>query len=305
MSRRVYLGRLPPTATKTEIEDHFKGFPIVDIRPMGNFGFVEFESSRDAEQVIREFSGKEFLGESLIVEEARDARRRDVYDPGSRPPPRSSPARRGTRVHVLGVPSSTSWQDLKDFGRLGSNTVTFADIDRNNPGTGILEFPTLSEAEDAMKRLAGVDINGTPVEVKLAPEPSGGGYDDRRGGNDDRRGGYDDRRGGHDDRRGGHDDRRGGYDDRRGGYDDRRGGYDDRRAQPSRDYSYERPRHDDRAGGDRFGGGGGRDRSPPPRREYDSGSRRDYERDRSPPRRRDDDRSGRTGDRDRNGSARE
>ena len=75
-------------------------------------------------------------------------------------------------------------QDLKDYGRLGSNAITFADIDRNNAGTGqasllsavavliicsILEFPTLAEAEDAMKRLAGVDINGIPVEVRLAP----------------------------------------------------------------------------------------------------------------------------------------
>jgi len=35
-----------------------------------------------------------------------------------------------TRTHA------SSPQDLKDFGRLGSNTITFADVDRNNPGTG-------------------------------------------------------------------------------------------------------------------------------------------------------------------------
>ncbi len=131
----------------------------------------------------------------------------------------------------------------------------------------------MAEAEEAIKRLAGVDINGTPVEVRLAPV-----------GDSVRPAVVSDLR-------------------QEGG-----GGYDDRRAPPPRDYGYDRPRYDDR-GGDTYRGGA-RDRSPPPRRDYDrydSGPRRDYERDRSPPRRRDDDRYARGGDRDRdrNGSVRD
>lgn len=33
----------------------------------------------------------------------------------------------------------------------------------------VLEFPTMAEAEDAMKRLSGIDINGVAVEIRLAP----------------------------------------------------------------------------------------------------------------------------------------
>ena len=32
----------------------------------------------------------------------------------------------------------------------------------------VLEFPSIMEAEDAMKRLAGIDINGSPVTVELS-----------------------------------------------------------------------------------------------------------------------------------------
>ncbi|KAK8847615.1 hypothetical protein IAR55_005474 [Kwoniella newhampshirensis] len=110
MSRRVYLGRLPPGVQKADVEDHFKDFPTQDIRLMGTFGFVEFQSSRP------------FLGENLIVEPTRDARRRDVYDA------------------VIGISSATSWQDLKDYGRLGGNNIIYADVDRNNPSNGILSM---------------------------------------------------------------------------------------------------------------------------------------------------------------------
>jgi arginine/serine-rich splicing factor 4/5/6 len=64
---------------------------------------------------------------------------------------------------------------------MGSNTVNYADVDRNNPGTGcverlvpcaltrrILEFPTMAEAEEAISKLAGIDINGTPVTVEIS-----------------------------------------------------------------------------------------------------------------------------------------
>ncbi|ORY21740.1 hypothetical protein BCR39DRAFT_488186 [Naematelia encephala] len=264
MSRRVYLGHLPPNVSKTDIEDHFKGYgKIVDIRPMGNFGFLEFESSRDAEDVVRDFNGRPFMGENLIVEPSRDTRRKDFYDPnsGDRGPPRSSAPRKGVRVTVIGIPSSTSWQDLKDYGRIGNNNIIYADVDRNNPSNGIIEYTTMADAEEALSRLAGVDINGTPVTLELAQPGGGGDFDRRPPPPRD-------------------------YDRPR--YDGR--SRDDR----PRD---DRPRYDDRRT-DRYER---RDRSPPRRqddRTYDREPRRDYGRDRSPPRRQEDDRAY---DRDKNG----
>ncbi|ORX34083.1 hypothetical protein BD324DRAFT_638320 [Kockovaella imperatae] len=295
MSRRLYLGRLNPSTNKNDIEDLFKNYKPVDIRTMGNFAFVELESSRDVEDASRELNGKDLLGEQIIVEPARDSRRREGYgerDPYSRPPPPASRIglpKRGIKINVSSIPTSTSWQDLKDYGRMGSPNILYADIDRNDPTSGVIAFPNMEDAEEALRKLSGVDINGQPVKLELAPNEGLGDesmdrtYERRdidRGGP----GGYDRRppprdyydrppRGGYDDY-----DRRGPsrYDDRPR-YDDRR--YDDRRYDDRRDDRDGYGRREDRDG---YRGGGG-DR--PPRD-------RDYDRDRarSPPRRRDDDR---------------
>nr|XP_019008260.1 mRNA binding protein [Kwoniella pini CBS 10737]OCF47041.1 mRNA binding protein [Kwoniella pini CBS 10737] len=237
---------------------------------MGNFGFAEFESSRDAEDVIKDFNNRPFMGENLVVQEPRESRKRDTYE--ARPPRNSGPPRKGVRIAVIGIPGSTSWQDLKDYGRLGGNNIIYADVDRYNPGQGIIEYPTLEEAEEAVKRLAGVDINGSPVTLEINPA----GADDARRGDSDRRPpprDFDDRRsynrGGYDDRRAPRDyDRR---DDRR---DDRRNDRDYGRRDDRGDRGYDRrdTRRDDRRdGGDSYAP---RDRSPrrdndAPRREYD------------------------------------
>lgn len=64
---------------------------------MSGFGFVEFENSRvrfssfsnlrrlssfiqDAEDIVANFNGKPFLGQNIIVEFAKENRRRDNYD---------------------------------------------------------------------------------------------------------------------------------------------------------------------------------------------------------------------------------
>nr|XP_031860751.1 uncharacterized protein CI109_003795 [Kwoniella shandongensis]KAA5527823.1 hypothetical protein CI109_003795 [Kwoniella shandongensis] len=238
MSRRVYLGRLPPGVQQADVEDHFKGFPTESVRLMGNFGFVEFQSSRDAEDAIRDFNGRPLLGENIIVEATRDSRRRDTFEPPA------APRSRGVRISVIGIPSATSWQDLKDFGRIGGNNITYADVDRNNPNNGIIEYPTLDDAEEAVKRLEGVDINGVPVTLEI--NPSGG--DDRPREFERRPREYDDRRPpprDFDDRRAPRDYERRDYgrDDRYGGRDrsPARGGYDNA---PRRDY--DRRRDDDR-----------------------------------------------------------
>jgi len=119
------------------------------------------------------------MGTNIVVEFAKESRpRRDNFDGdrGSHGPPRS---RRppGIRLIVSGISRDTSWQDLKDFGR-EAGSVSFADIDRDFPGNGILEYLNRDDADRAVKDLDGKDLRGRPVRVAL---------DDTRGGPDNYR----------------------------------------------------------------------------------------------------------------------
>ncbi|KAF9500585.1 hypothetical protein BDN71DRAFT_1571783 [Pleurotus eryngii] len=265
MARRLYLGRLPSDTRSDDVQKFFEGYGrIVDCRVMTGFGFVEFENSKDAEDAVHNFNGKPFMGANIVVEFAKESRpRRDPYDDRHGPFSHSAPRSRrppGIRLIVSGVSRDTSWQDLKDFGR-DAGSVSFADIDRDNAGQGILEYLSREDADRAVKELDGRDLRGRPVRVAI-DETRGGpdNYrrDDRRDDRPPREDRYrDDRRESRRDRsrsparRADYDDRRPPrspppkreYDDRRpAGYDDyRRGGYDDRRPPP--DY-YERRRDD-------------------------------------------------------------
>jgi len=163
MARRLYLGRLPMDARSEDVAKFFDGCGrIVDVRVMTGFGFVEFESSRDAEDALYAFNGKSFMGTNIVVEFAKESRpKRDTYDSDravrSRRPP-------GYRIVVSGISRDTSWQDLKDFGR-EAGSVSFADIDRDNVGDGVLEYPSREDADRAAKQLDGKDLRGQTVRV--------------------------------------------------------------------------------------------------------------------------------------------
>ncbi|KAK2466835.1 hypothetical protein APHAL10511_001093 [Amanita phalloides] len=235
MARRLYLGRLPADTRSEDVVKFFEGYGhIVDCRVMTGFGFVEFENSKDAEEAVHNFNGKAFMGANIVVEFAKESRpRRDVYEgdrnqhgtPRSRRPP-------GIRLIVTGISRDTSWQDLKDFGR-DAGSVSFADIDRDFPGQGILEYLSRDDADHAVKELDGKELRGRPVRVA---------YDDSRNGPDNYR---------RDERRDDH------YRDNNRHREDRH--REDRNYR--RDRSRSPPRRSDYE--DR------RPRSPPPRREED------------------------------------
>jgi RNA recognition motif-containing protein len=64
MSRRLYLGRLPPDSRQEDVTKFFEGEGrIVDCRVMTGFGFVEFENSQDAELAMNNNGSKPFLGQ--------------------------------------------------------------------------------------------------------------------------------------------------------------------------------------------------------------------------------------------------
>lgn len=184
-STRLYVGRLAPDTTRDDVADLFNRVgPIVDVRVLNGFGFVEFEDVRDAEYAVRDFDGTMFMGDRIIVQFAKQSTRRerdfergprDAYGPRGRrdgpprPPLRRGPRRGQYRVIVFNLPPGTSWQDLKDVGREHGH-VTFAEINPSYPDEGALEFETRDDYERALARIEGTELRGTLLRAEPTAE---------------------------------------------------------------------------------------------------------------------------------------
>ncbi|CAN6351282.1 unnamed protein product [Urochloa humidicola] len=165
MTRRngctIYVGNLPGDIREREVEDLFYKYGrIVEIdlkippRPPG-FAFVEFEDPRDAEDAIYGRDGYNFDGNRLRVELAHGGRgpsfdRSSSYSSVGR---RGATRRSDYRVMVTGLPSSASWQDLKDHMRRAGD-VCFSDVYREAGATiGIADYTNYEDMKHAIRKL--------------------------------------------------------------------------------------------------------------------------------------------------------
>ncbi len=80
MSKKLYVGGLPYTATQDELKNAFsqagavESATIITDRMTGRskgFGFVEMSNDEDAQKAIEMWNGKDFGGRNLTVNEAR------------------------------------------------------------------------------------------------------------------------------------------------------------------------------------------------------------------------------------------
>ncbi|KZV43119.1 hypothetical protein F511_04511 [Dorcoceras hygrometricum] len=166
-SRMIYVGNLPADIRESEVEDIFYKYGrILDIelkippRPPC-YCFVEFENSRDAEDAIRGRDGYNFDGCRLRVELAHGGRgppsssdRRGGYRGGSGSGSRYGVSRHSEyRVIIRGLPSSASWQDLKDHMRKAGD-VCFAEVYRDGEGTyGLVDYTNYEDLKYAIRKL--------------------------------------------------------------------------------------------------------------------------------------------------------
>lgn len=263
----IYVGNLPGDVTKGEIEDLFYKYGrIIDIdlklppRPPG-YCFVEFEDARDAEDAIRGRDGYKFDGHRLRVEIARGGRASsvDIYDSGSYySGSRSSSTyrRSGYRVLVYGLPSSASWQDLKDHMRRAGD-VCFAEVYRKRSGTvGVVDYTTYEDMKYAIRKLDDTEFRNPFSRSYIRVKEDRGyhsSYSRSRSRSYSRSPSYDYRRG----YRGRSYSRSPSYDYDRRGY---RGLSHSRHRSPS--YSSSRSRSDSRSYGYRRSYSGSRSRSP-------------------------------------------
>ncbi|KAM3445440.1 hypothetical protein MY3296_010202 [Beauveria thailandica] len=114
---RLYLGNLPPNATKADIEAHFATHgtgEITEVKLMHGFGFIEYKDPMDARDVVPAFHGSDFKGTRLTVQFARGPRPREPpgYGGGGGHHDRAAPRPRRTihRMTITGLPNETSWQ---------------------------------------------------------------------------------------------------------------------------------------------------------------------------------------------------
>ncbi|XP_021775044.1 serine/arginine-rich splicing factor SR34A-like [Chenopodium quinoa] len=160
-SRTIYVGNLPSDIKEHEIEDLFYKYGrILDVelkvppRPPC-FCFVEFESSRDADDAIRGRDGYNFDGCRLRVELAHGGRGSGSSSASERRAGGRYGASRHTeyRVIVRGLPSSASWQDLKDHMRKAGD-VCFAEVSRDSEGTfGLVDYTNSEDMKYAIRKL--------------------------------------------------------------------------------------------------------------------------------------------------------
>src|SRR5881628_1488295 len=98
------------------------------------------------------------------------------------------------RLFVGGLSFSTSNRRLREaFAAVGSvesaSVVTDRDTGRSR-GFGFVEMATPEEAEQAISRLNGTNLDGRTIQVEKAKAPGSGGGGDRRGGGGGSRGGF-------------------------------------------------------------------------------------------------------------------
>ncbi|ATZ54689.1 Bcnpl3 [Botrytis cinerea B05.10] len=173
-STRLYLGNLPRSATKADVEAHFNTHgtgEITEIKLMNGFGFIEYKDAMDARDVVPAFHGSDFMGERLTVQFARGTRNRDTF---ANNPERTAPRPRRTphRMQISGLPGETSWQDLKDFARQSSLDVVYSETGRDRDGKGsFVEFETAADLKTAVEKLDGREFKGARVTCTADTQP--------------------------------------------------------------------------------------------------------------------------------------
>ncbi|KAF8819831.1 splicing factor SF2 [Cardiosporidium cionae] len=151
---RVYVGNLPENIKEREVEDIFYKFgriKDIDIKygrasNGTTYAFLEFDNPRDAEEAVDRRDGYKMFGERLRVEFTGE--RRPKWNKNQ---PHGPPKRTTHRVLVRGLPSSASWQDLKDHMRQ-AGSVGYANIEG---GVGVVEYEHRSDMEWALRKLNG------------------------------------------------------------------------------------------------------------------------------------------------------
>lgn len=175
----VYVGNLPVDVREKELDDLFNKYGKlneIDIKEVSKppaYAFVEFEDASAADEAVQEEDGQSFGESKLRVEKARGSG--GGGGGGGRGKEQGKPGR--PRATVSNLPSSCSWQDLKDHFRKQVKGVNYTEVAKEGKrSTGTVEFESEDDLRRAIRKLDKTKFRNPFDETTISVKPSGGGH---------------------------------------------------------------------------------------------------------------------------------
>jgi len=180
-SASVYVGNLAFETSWQDLKDHMRGAGNVDQsnvltgedgRSKG-CGIVLYQRPQDAQRAIRELHNSELHGRPILVREDREQgggnpRHRSNYRSNNNNSGGGGDA--GTQLFVGNLSFDTTWRELKDHFRQCGD-VERAEVmespDGRRKGFGTVKFYYPKDANNAIRRLNGTELQGRRLEVRL------------------------------------------------------------------------------------------------------------------------------------------
>lgn len=179
-SASVYVGNLAFETSWQDLKDHMRGAGNVDQaniltgedgRSKG-CGIVLYQRPQDAQRAIRELHNSELHGRPILVREDREQgssggrfRRGGGHSHGH-----FGGESGGTQLFVGNLSFDTTWRELKDHFRQCGD-VERAEVmegpDGRRKGFGTVKFYRQKDANNAIRRLNGTELQGRRLEVRL------------------------------------------------------------------------------------------------------------------------------------------
>lgn len=163
-SASVYVGNLAYETSWQDLKDHMRQAGNVDQaniltgedgRSKG-CGIVQYQKPQDANRAIRELQNSMLNGRPIFVREDREQG--------------GGGGAGGCQLFVGNLSFDTSWRELKDHFRQCGD-VERADVmeapDGRKKGFGTVRFYRQKDAQNAIRRLNGVELQGRRLEVRL------------------------------------------------------------------------------------------------------------------------------------------
>jgi len=200
--KTMFVKNLPFDTTEDMVRELFPDVVNVRMptRSDGNikgFAFLEFSSEEEVQTLVEDKQGCELDGNTLTLDFVGDrskfGTRRSRGGEGSRPYRSSGPREKTKVLFVKNLSYKLSEDELQDAfdGSSSARIATFQDTGRSR-GFGFVEFNNIEDAELALDRMQGQELDGREIYVDFASESrdgggsGGGGF--RRGGRGGSRG---------------------------------------------------------------------------------------------------------------------